>query len=432
MKLIGSISIILLIIITFIQASWLSRTRRIKLDEFQKNVSFVWKESVNDFLDREYWQTEFKFTCSMTDKHIFQWKDKNATLSSPEEFHLMMQRVFYDHLYENQLLNLQRLDSVYRTRLWKKEKISAVPTLYVKNESDEIIASRGDRQPYREMITEPVEVGYEYKHTVYAVLPKPPFFHDMFQILTLEAIFLMAVIGSLVWQLRITRNKLQTAKVQAMGIAHLEHELRKPLLVLTNLAHDKMLKDKSDKDGIWKLMHARLSKIADVTQMMLFALKKDTLNIERMPLDIRQELEMTVGIFRALKQHAEVDYQIEEGIDQPVLDHVYFGCVLANLIDNGIKYNNQPKPKVHVYFGKDAQNWLLRVEDNGIGIPEKEQKRIFSQFYRIEDKRMFTKTGFGLGLTFVKKVVEAYGGQITINSRPEAGTTFIISLPLEA
>ncbi|MDE7374384.1 MAG: ATP-binding protein, partial [Odoribacter sp.] len=75
---------------------------------------------------------------------------------------------------------------------------------------------------------------------------------------------------------------------------------------------------------------------------------------------------------------------------------------------------------------------ILRVEDNGIGIPEKELKRIFGQFYRIEDKRMFTKTGFGLGLTFVKKVVDAYGGQIAINSRPEEGTTFIISLPLEA
>ncbi|MDE7374589.1 MAG: HAMP domain-containing histidine kinase, partial [Odoribacter sp.] len=282
----------------------------------------------------------------------------------------MMRRVFYDHLYENQLLDLQRLDSVYSTRLREKEKISAIPTLYVKNESDEIIASRGDRLPSGNIVTEPVEVGYEYKHTVYAVLPKPPFFHDMFRILTLEAIFLMAVIGSLVWQLRITRNKLQTAKVQAMGIAHLEHELRKPLLVLTSLAHDKMLKDKSDKEGIWKLMHARLAKIADVTQMMLFALKKDTLKIERMPLDIRQELEMTVGIFRALKQYAKIDYQIEEGIDKPILDNVYFGCVLANLIDNGIKYNTRTKPKVHVHFGKDAQNWILRVEDNGIGIPE--------------------------------------------------------------
>ncbi|MDE5610871.1 MAG: hypothetical protein K2I90_02500, partial [Odoribacter sp.] len=190
----------------------------------------------------------------MKDEYLFTWKDKSEPLSSPQEFYLMMQRVLYDHLYENQLLDLQHLDSIYRTRLWKKEKISAVPTLYVKNEADEIILSKGNQLPSGNVVTEPVEVGYECKHTVYAVLPKPSFFHDMFRILTLEAIFLMAVIGSLVWQLRITRNKLQTAKVQAMGVTHLEHELRKPLLVLTSLAHDKMLKDKSDEEGIWELM----------------------------------------------------------------------------------------------------------------------------------------------------------------------------------
>ncbi|MDE6451250.1 MAG: hypothetical protein K2L23_02990 [Odoribacter sp.] len=61
------------------------------------------------------------------------------------------------------------------------------------------------------VITEPVEVGYECKHRIYAVLLQPPIFRDMFWILTSEVIFFMAVIGCLFWQLRITRNKLQTA-----------------------------------------------------------------------------------------------------------------------------------------------------------------------------------------------------------------------------
>ena len=214
-----------------------------------------------------------------------------------------------------------------------------------------------------------------------------------------------------------------------MGIAHLEHEVRKPLFVLIKQVYGKMLENKPEETGIWKSVYARLSKISDVTEMMLFALKKDALKIERMPLDIRQELEMTVGMFRLLKKHAEVDYRIEEGIGKPVLDNVYFGCVLANLIDNGIKYNNWLKPEVHVYFGKEAQNWILRVEDNGIGIPRKKLKRIFGQFYRIGDKRMFAKTGFGLGLTFVKKVVEAYGGSIVVKSCPERGTEVVIKIP---
>lgn len=412
-----------------IQVSWLSRTRRMRLDEFQKSASFVWSESVNEFLDREYLHPGFGFTCGMKDEHVFMWKGKSVILASPQEFHDMMCQVLYDHLYENQLLDLQCLDSVYRTRLWEKEKIADVRGLYVKNEADETIASRGDGRLRGKVITEPVEVGYECKHRIYAVLPQPPVFRDMFWILTSEVIFFMAVISCLFWQLRITRNKLQTARVQTMGIAHLEHEVRKSLSVLIMQVRDKMLENKPEEAGIWKSVHARLSKISHVTEVMLSALQKDALKIDRMPLDIRQELEMTVGMFHLLKEYAEVDYRIEEGIDKPLLDNVYFGCALANLIDNGIKYNSRPKPEVHVYFGKEAQNWILRVEDNGIGIPRKKLKRVFGQFYRIEDKRMFAKTGFGLGLTFVQKVVEAYGGSIVVRSCPEQGTEVVIKIP---
>lgn len=430
MKIVGGISILLLLIVTLLQALELSRTRRMKLEAFQEKVSWAWDKAVNDFLDSEYLRVGYTFSCGMEDQHTFSWKGKRATLSAPQEFYFMLRQVVYDHLYENRFLNLHRLDSVYRARLLEGG-VSDIPALYVKNEAGEIVVSGGALPLHGNVVTRPVKVGYECKHTVCAVFPRPPFFRSVFGMLIFEAIFLAGFIGCLLWQLRIMKNRLWTAKVQTTSIVHLEHELRKPLAVLINQARDKMLEDTPEDKKSWELQYARLLKISDVTEMMLFALKEGSLKIERTPLDIRQELETAAGTFRLLKKGVKVDYQVEEGIDKPVLDTVYFGCMLANLIDNGLKYNCRPNPEVHVYFGKEPGNWILRVRDNGIGIPEKELKHIFDRFYRIADKRMFAKTGFGLGLTFIKQIVDVYGGQIEVNSCPEEGSEFMIKIPSE-
>lgn len=428
MKIIGGISIFLLTAIMLLQVSWLNSMRNTKLHEFQEKSSSLLQRSINDFLDAEFMYPQHTFSCSMLDNHIFHWKDTSVHISSPTEFHFMLQQVLYDHLYKNQLLNLQRLDSIYKQQL-SRQGITDTPVLYLKNEIDETILQTHAQSTHRTVRTNPVKVGYEYKHTIVALFHKPPFFHDTFWHLILEFIFLGSFTGCLLWQLQMTKNKLQTAKIQSMGIAHLEHELRKPLATLINITHDWIIQEKPSDKKILELIHARLLKISDVTEMMLFALKQDELKIERTPIDIRQELETTVSMFRLLKKHARIDYQIREDINQPLLDNVYFSCVVANLIDNGIKYNKKPKPEVRIYFEKEAGNWILRVEDNGIGIPSKAFNRIFRQFYRIEDKRTYSKTGFGLGLAFIKKVTDAYKGSITIKSIQEQGTVFTIKFP---
>ena len=120
---------------------------------------------------------------------------------------------------------------------------------------------------------------------------------------------------------------------------------------------------------------------------------------------------------------------METGEEKPLLDQVYFNYLVINLVDNAIKYGGD-EPWVKVVFYRENWDWVLTVTDRGIGMPERVLKRIFRQFYRVKDKKVKNKTGFGLGLAFAKKVVNAYG-EIRVESAPGKGSRFEVRIKAE-
>lgn len=106
-----------------------------------------------------------------------------------------------------------------------------------------------------------------------------------------------------------------------------------------------------------------------------------------------------------------------------------FEQLFQNLIANGIKYRGAEPPAVHVSAKRDGKEWLLRVEDNGIGIAADDRKRIFDAFLRLHDSREYS--GTGLGLSTVKKIVESLGGRIWVESAPGRGSVFFFTLPAD-
>lgn len=102
--------------------------------------------------------------------------------------------------------------------------------------------------------------------------------------------------------------------------------------------------------------------------------------------------------------------------------------MVVNLVDNAIKYSGD-HPCVTIDCWKENDNFVIAVRDNGIGIPKREQKRIFRAFYRMNTRCVRRTTGFGLGLTFVRKVVDTYGGDIQVESKVGVGSSFIVVLP---
>jgi signal transduction histidine kinase len=121
--------------------------------------------------------------------------------------------------------------------------------------------------------------------------------------------------------------------------------------------------------------------------------------------------------------------KIEDQIPPLRVDRESIARSLLNLVNNALKYSQDRK-----YIGVNLyrQNAALKLEvvDHGIGIPQEEQQKIFDKFYRVGDPLVHNTKGSGLGLSIVRHVVRAHGGDVAVDSEPGRGSRFIITLPL--
>jgi light-regulated signal transduction histidine kinase (bacteriophytochrome) len=102
--------------------------------------------------------------------------------------------------------------------------------------------------------------------------------------------------------------------------------------------------------------------------------------------------------------------------------------VFQNLILNGIKFHNEEAPKIHIAAEKKASEWILSLQDNGIGIDPQYSERIFEIFKRLNSKDRYP--GTGMGLVIYKKIIERHGGFIWVESELGKGSTFYFTLPI--
>jgi two-component system phosphate regulon sensor histidine kinase PhoR len=110
-------------------------------------------------------------------------------------------------------------------------------------------------------------------------------------------------------------------------------------------------------------------------------------------------------------------------------DPVHLTNVLFNLVDNAVKYCKL-SPEIHMSVLAEKEGYRIEIQDNGIGIRREDQKLIFDKFYRVPTGNIHDVKGFGLGLYYVKLIIDAHHGKIDVRSNPDKGTTFSIWLPL--
>ena len=437
-RIMGRLSVVLLICVLLGQGAWMYRVREMKVDEFRKTADYVLQDIIQIFLDNQapFAIKKLKLGYSLANEDEFCWKynntEKRLKINSMEKYISLGRQVVYDCLFENKCLDIQKIAVLYHKALQEKG-ISESPYLIIKGlDGNKLLLSDKLNVEPNNITTSPLNLGYDYKHQITASFKLPFVFRALKGVLWIELLFLIGFVICLVWQWNSIKMTLRSVRVQTMGIAHLEHELKKPLATMIS-AIGGMLKRKESvlcptdevKLGMIK---ARLMKMADITDTMLTSLKTSVLEVEREPIDLQLELEMITEMFTMIRKHARVEYHIAEGLGYPCLDKIYFNYIVINFVDNAIKYGGA-HPVVKINFYEEGTDYILVVEDNGMGIAPKDQKQIFKQFYRVRNQQVTKTTGFGLGLTFVHKVVCAYGGKIHIESEIGNGSKFLIILP---
>jgi len=110
-------------------------------------------------------------------------------------------------------------------------------------------------------------------------------------------------------------------------------------------------------------------------------------------------------------------------------NETHFTNVVVNILDNAIKYSPEA-PKIDVYTENIGNNIILKVKDQGSGMSKTAQKRVFEKFYRESTGNIHNVKGHGLGLAYVKRIIDDHQGHISVESEKDKGSTFIIKLPL--
>jgi len=112
-------------------------------------------------------------------------------------------------------------------------------------------------------------------------------------------------------------------------------------------------------------------------------------------------------------------------------DQTHISNLVHNLLDNAYKYSPD-KPEIDVTLEDKGKGVKITIKDNGIGMTAENQKNIFDKFYRVHTGNLHDVKGFGLGLSYVKAIVDAHGGTISVQSELGKGSSFIVTLPRES
>ncbi len=166
--------------------------------------------------------------------------------------------------------------------------------------------------------------------------------------------------------------------------------------------------------------------------LQLATIERDKLKLENEAIDIHQLITESVKSFELLVNQKEGIITTNLNATDFIFygDKVHISNALYNLIDNAIKYSPE-KPEISISTSPYKDGIEISVRDNGIGISDEAHKQIFEKFYREPTGNVHNIKGFGLGLNYVKTIVEAYNGTVRLVSKKGEGSTFIIKLPLK-
>ncbi len=226
----------------------------------------------------------------------------------------------------------------------------------------------------------------------------------------------------------------QIAERTTEFVNNMTHEFKTPLTNIGLAA--KILRTKSDEKGkrYTDIIQFEKNKLGlQVEQVLNMAsIESPNLSLNILPIDFHKLIQKAAQIMNLQLQDQNGNLTLELNATNCTIsgDETHLLNSICNLIDNAVKYNSSP-PEIHITTKTEEDSIFCTVSDNGIGIDKKNQERIFEKYYRIERGNIHTVKGFGIGLAYVRKIIELHGGTITLNSIKDKGSKFKIRIPYE-
>lgn len=241
--------------------------------------------------------------------------------------------------------------------------------------------------------------------------------------------------GYLLW--RDMRREGHVAELRTQFVSSVSHELKTPLTSIRMFAELLQMRNSNDRQQA-RFLDTIVSESERLTRLLNNVLDfsriergQKTYRLEPAPLaDVVQAAVRTIQ-YPLTQQGFVLDLSVCEGIPPVAVDRDALQQAILNLLTNAMKYSGEHR-EIGLRLCAENGTALIQVVDRGIGIPDKEQSRIFEKFYRVPIPENREISGTGLGLSLVAHIAEAHGGSVQVKSLPGEGSTFSILLPLNA
>ena len=246
------------------------------------------------------------------------------------------------------------------------------------------------------------------------------------------------VIAAFSVTLRTLMSQKKLSEIKSDFINNMTHEFKTPLATIS-LAVDALQNEKvvSRPDQIRyygsmiKEENKRMNKQVE-TILQAARLERDEIKLALAPIDAHALIQKVAETLKLQIEQKDGSLELMLNASNPVVkaDEVHFSNIIYNLLDNAFKYSPE-KPTIRIETSNAAANTLtIRVRDNGIGMTRETAARVFEKFYRAHTGNLHNVKGFGLGLSYVKAIVDAHGARIRVESAVGKGSTFTVVWPV--
>lgn len=250
-------------------------------------------------------------------------------------------------------------------------------------------------------------------------------------------LLLVITVGALV---RFIRSTQRLAELQMNFVAGVSHELRTPLTVIHTAAYNlrgRLAQNPAQVERYGELIQKESGRLKELVEQVLQFASANAGRVihEREPISVEQVIDETVELSKPVIQaaHCTVEKSVDDGLPPVLADPLALKHALQNLVTNAVKYGAKDESWVGISASRSGDGGRpmveIRVADRGPGIPSDEQKHIFDPFFRGRKALQDQVHGTGLGLNLAKKVVEAHGGTIRVESEAGRGAEFIVRIP---
>ncbi|MCQ2227589.1 MAG: HAMP domain-containing histidine kinase [Bacteroidales bacterium] len=360
-----------------------------------------------------------------------------------EQSYLLMHSAFEDMPIE-QRVNQQRLDAML-WRAFEERGITQTFEFAVSNSKETIVLQTPGYAPnekdkiYKKQLF-PKDVHAKI-HALQVYFPeKKTFFSESIGLILPSAIFTLMVLAVFIYTIYVIFSQKKIDQIKDDFINNMTHEFKTPIATIMLAAG--MMKDSSinlTKESIIKKAGIIINECQRQRNMVerilsIAAIDSGRLKLNFKMLDINEIVENVADTFRMQveKEGGELNAQIEATMSETLVDEVHFTNVIYNLIENAFKYRKpDTPPKLYIRTRDTNGGIIISIKDSGLGISKENLNRIFDKFYRVPTGNVHNVKGFGLGLSYVKSIIDLHGAQITVESELNIGTKFEIFLPLK-